>query len=229
VVALGQPHGLLNLARVYLAEGRIEDAAAVLTRAAGEFPDHQPWTRAWLTAEVDRENGHFDQAIATLRALLQSEYSEAQQRGFDFSQDYRARATLGRVLYERSRLARGPARADERTRYLQEARDELLQVLQLDAENLSAHNTLALIYADLGDDQQAAMHRARHSEYKPDDLAVAHAVTLHRTRNPAADHAAEPVAIYDLQRQGAYELAPAGPADAGLTETDHARTTEPRG
>lgn len=31
-------------------------------------------------------------------------------------------------------------------------------------------------------------------------------VTLHRRNNPAADHAAEAVVIYDLQRPGAYGL-----------------------
>jgi hypothetical protein len=39
-----------------------------------------------------------------------------------------------------------------------------------------------------------------HEYYRIDDNAGDRAVTLHRSRNPAADHAAEAVVIYDLQR-----------------------------
>ena len=53
----------------------------------------------------------------------------------------------------------------------------------------------------------AAEHRALHDKYRTDDNAVERAVTLHRSRNPAADHAAEAVAIYDLQRPEALAAA----------------------
>jgi hypothetical protein len=43
-------------------------------------------------------------------------------------------------------------------------------------------------------------------QYRPDDHAVERAVATHRRNNPAADHAAEPVAVYDLQRPQAYGL-----------------------
>jgi hypothetical protein len=38
-----------------------------------------------------------------------------------------------------------------------------------------------------------------HQRYRPDDHAVERAATLHRQRNPAANHAAESVAVYALQ------------------------------
>lgn len=206
VEALGRADGPLNLARVYLKEGRIDDAAAALQRAAEDHPDFRPWTRAWLTASVDRENGHLDQAIDTLRALLATRFTEAAARGFDFSFDYRARNMLGRTLYERARQARGSANAEHRRALLGEARDEFERVLTQDPEDLSAHVNLALVYADIGDTGRASMHRARVEEYRPDDHAVERAVASHRRRHPAADHAADPVAIYDLQRPGAYGL-----------------------
>ncbi len=224
VEALGRPDGMLNLARVYLKEGRVDDAATVLQRAAERFPDFRPWTRAWLTALVDRENGHLDRAAATLRLLLQTRFAEARERGFDFAHDFRARNLLGRTLYENARRERGAARAQRRIALLNEARTEFLEVLVQDPENLTAHFNLGLIYADLGDTARADQHRALVQKYRPDDHAVARAVASHRRRNPAADHAAEPVAIYDLQGPGAYGMAaPARPvggnegatADAG--------------
>ena len=206
VEALGRGDGALNLARVYLKEGRIDEAAAALQRAADQYPDYRPWTRAWLTAQVDRENGHLARAIDTLRALLDTRFDEARQRGFDFSHDYRARNLLGRSLYERARQLRGAAQAVQRRSLLDDARSEFERVLAAEPENLAAHFNLALVFADLGDDAQAARHRALVDTYRPDDHAVERAVTRHRRHNPAADHAAEAVAVYDLQRPGAFGL-----------------------
>jgi len=215
VEALGRPDGPLNLARVYLKEGRVDDAAAALQRAAERYPDFRPWTRAWLTALVDREHGHLDQAIDTLRALLETRFAEARERGFDFARDFRARNMLGRTLYERARQERGAARREHRLALLGEAAAEFTQVLTEDPEDLTAHFNLALIYADLGDPGRAEAHRTLVEKYRPDDHAVERAVALHRRHNPAADHAAEPVAIYDLQRPGAYGLAPRTPYEGG--------------
>ena len=208
VERLGRPDGPLNLARVYLKEGRVEDAVGALRRVAETAPGFRPWTRAWLTARVDRQNGRLDQAIETLEALLETRFREARERGFDFSHDYRARALLGRTLYERARMERGAGRRARREGFLRRAREQLERVLQEDPENLSAHFNLSLVYAELGEARLAARHRALHQRYKPDDQAVEQAVALHRRRNPAADHAAEPGAIYDLQRAGAFGLPP---------------------
>jgi len=206
VEALGRADGPLNLARVYIKEGRVADAAAALQRAAERYPDFRPWTRAWLTALVDRENGHLEQATVALRALLGTRFVEARERGFDFAQDFRARNMLGRTLYELARRERGAARTERRLALLEEARAEFAQVLTQDPENLMAHFNLALIYAGLGEAGHAERHRALAQKYRPDDHAVERAVATHRRRNPAADHAAEPVAVYDLQRPQAYGL-----------------------
>lgn len=206
VEALGRPDGPLNLARVYLKEGRIDDAVAALQRAAERYPGFRPWTRAWLTALVDRENGHMDRAAGTLRTLLATGFGEARARGFDFSRDYRARNLLGRTLYEQARQARGAAQAQRRRALLEAARAEFQRVLSEDPENLSAHFNLALIWADLGETTRAEAHRALLAQYRADDHAVERAVAMHRRSHPAADHAAEPVAVYDLQRPTAYGL-----------------------
>ena len=230
VEALGRGDGPLNLARVYLKEGRIADAVAALQRAAVEYPAFRPWTRAWLTAQVDRENGHLEQASETLRALLDTRFDEARLRGYDFGYDFRARNLLGRTLYERARQARGAAHAAQRTALLQQARVEFEKVLAQEPEDLNAHFNLALVCADLGDDDQAAAQRALVDRYRPDDHAVESAVAQHRRHNPAADHAAEAVAIYDLQRPGAIGLAaPAVPSVGTHNVTATLATGDGRG
>jgi hypothetical protein len=58
-------------------------------------------------------------------------------------------------------------------------------------------------------EHRAAEERALYARYKPDDARDT-TVALHRLRNPAANHAAEAVVIYDLQRDGRY-LTDVGP------------------
>jgi hypothetical protein len=63
-----------------------------------------------------------------------------------------------------------------------------------------------LIYAQLGDEKLAEDHRTLHERYRPDDNARDQAIAIHRAKNPAADHAAQSIVIYNLQRKGAFEL-----------------------
>jgi hypothetical protein len=60
------------------------------------------------------------------------------------------------------------------------------------------------------------LHRELHEMYKPDDNARA-AVALHRQKNPAANHAAQSIVIYDLRRQGAPGLAESPTASDAVT------------
>jgi len=199
VERLGRGDGALNLARVYFKEGRLQEAAAAVGRAAAFEPPHQPWTAAWLGARIDRELGNLDRAIAALEAIADTRFADARARGFDFSYDIRVLNELGRTLYERARQARGAARRTERLALLQRAQEWLQRVLVIDPEDVSAHFNLALVHQELGDSEVARRHRGLHRKYKPDDQAVERAVTLHRSRNPAADHAAAAIVIYDLQ------------------------------
>ena len=204
VEALGRSEGPVNLARVYFKEGRLDDTASALQRA--EAAGAYPWVLAWYSARVDREYGRLDAAIERLEALVETRYELARTRGYDFSRDIRALNLLGRTLFEKSRGQRGEARREARLALLQQAQERFRQVLEIDPEDVNAHYNLALVAEQIGDSESAARHRAAHETYRRDDLAVATAVTRHRSANPAADHAAEPVAIYDLQRPGAYEL-----------------------
>jgi len=64
---------------------------------------------------------------------------------------------------------------------------------------------------ELGDSALAERARTEHARYKLDDNARDFAITAARARYPAANHAAEPIVIYDLQREGRFEASIADP------------------
>nr|VFJ64288.1 MAG: Cytochrome c554 and c-prime [Candidatus Kentron sp. FM]VFJ64993.1 MAG: Cytochrome c554 and c-prime [Candidatus Kentron sp. FM]VFK16269.1 MAG: Cytochrome c554 and c-prime [Candidatus Kentron sp. FM] len=199
VERLGRADGPLNLARVYLKEGRLTEAGEALRRAARHDDPASPWVIEWLTGLVNKQNGQLDDAIDNFIRILDTDFPEARRREFDFSQDYRVRNELGQTLFERAKRERGQARRERRVSFLDRARDQFLHTLELDPENVAAHYNLALIHGQLGDRERAATHRALHMKYKTDDNARERTVALHRQRNPAADHTAESVVIYPLQ------------------------------
>ena len=204
VERIGRADGPLNLARVYLKEGRLTDAATALRRAANRSAP--PWSVTWFTGLVNKQNGFLDEAIENFKAVAETRFQEARQREFDFSKDYRVLNELGQTLFERAKQERGNARRLQRETLLREAEDWFKKTLALEPENVTAHYNLALIYARLAERELASVHRQLHMKYKPDDNAREHAVAVHRLKNPAANHAAEAVVIYDLQRVGAYGL-----------------------
>jgi tetratricopeptide (TPR) repeat protein len=192
--ANGEDSGALNLARVFFKEGQLEPAATALRRASEK--QVPPWTIDWYSALIDRENGHLDAAAGKLEAIINNRFADARQRGFDFSYDIRVLNELGRTLYERSRQLHGTQQRE----LLAQAQGWFEKTLQIDPEDLTAHYNLALVHAQLGNAEKAAVHRALHEKYRPDDHAVEQAVARHRRENPAADHAAAAIAIYDLGR-----------------------------
>jgi tetratricopeptide (TPR) repeat protein len=199
VESLGRPDGPLNLARVLYREGRLDEAADALRRAAAAVPPAPAWTLAWYSALVDRDLGNLDAAIDNLEALAETRFEAARERGFDFGRDYNMLNELGRTLYERSRLERGEARREARIALLNRAKQRLMRALLIDPENAAANYNLSLVCADLDETALADEHRALHEKYRTDDNAVERAVTIHRSREPAANHAAEAIAIYQLQ------------------------------
>jgi tetratricopeptide (TPR) repeat protein len=221
VEALGDGNGTLNLARVYFKEGRLKEAADVLVHASGSEPPVAPWTVAWFSALIDRENGHLEEAKETLEAIIDNRFRSARERGFDFSRDVRVLNELGRVLFEQARQLRGVYLQAERRRLLEESRDWFRRTLEIEPENLAAHFNLAQVYTELGETQQAGTHRALFETYRPDDHAIERAVAKHRSENPPADHAASAIAIYDLNRDGHL------PAAVRLSQSHGDRPTVP--
>ena len=200
VEKLGRPDGPLNLARVYFKEGRLDDAVAALQRASKFDPPAPRWTVAWLGGLVDKQNGFLDKAIAEFRSILYDRYPELDQRGFDFSKDYEVIDELGSTLFERAKTEADSAKRHE---FLAAARDEFEKTLAIDSENVAAHYNLFLIYKELGDAAKSDEHRRLHERFREDNNARDNAIDIARRANPAADHAAQAVVIYDLQRPGA--------------------------
>jgi tetratricopeptide (TPR) repeat protein len=202
VERLNRYDGPLNLARVYLAEGRLDEAAEALNRAATYTdPPPPPWTHAWLTGQVNQQQGNLDEAVQNFRRALEFESPDTIQRGFDFSRDYEVRNQLGQALFDLARQSSRTASAAEHEAYLRQAVAEFEKTLQIDSENAAAHYNLSLLYDQLGDAVQASDHRELHQLFKLDDNAADRAVRLAREKYPAANHAAEALVIYSLHRQ----------------------------
>jgi tetratricopeptide (TPR) repeat protein len=201
VEKLGHSDGPLNLARVYFKEGRLGDAVSALQRAARFDPPAPRWTLAWLNGLVDKQNGYLDKASAQFRSILEERYPELDRRGFDFSKDYEVINELGQTYVEQAKQEHG--HPERYRQFLELAAEQFNHTLALDLENLTAHYNLALIYEALGDQNRATEHRRLHERYRPDDNATDRAISIARRHNKAADHAAQAIVIYPLQRADA--------------------------
>jgi tetratricopeptide (TPR) repeat protein len=201
VESLQDASGPLNLARVYYNEGRLEEAARALRRASNGEPPAPPWTITWFSALIDRENDHLDEAIESFRNIVDTRFQSAREQGFNFSYDIRVLNMLGRTLFERARQERGTSQQARRRDLLEQSRDWFLKTLAIDPEDLTAHYNLEQVYTELGDTGKAEEHHLLSAKYRPDEHAIEQAVAKHRSTNPAANHAAAAIAIYDLNRQ----------------------------
>lgn len=201
VERLGRYDGPLNLGRVYLAEGRLNEASAAVDRTK-EFsePAAPSWTVSWLTGAINRQQGNLDAAEEAFRTALTYDTEETRRRKFDFSKDYVVNNLLGQTLFDQSKRLRGEDRREPREAKIDEALAAFQRTLDLDPENLAAHYNLSLLYRAINNESAADRHRKLHAVYKPDDNARDRAERLAREKYPYADHAAEKVVIYDLNR-----------------------------
>ena len=210
VEQLNRWDGPLNLARVYNSEGRLDDAVRALQRAS-EYDQEQGyprWTWAWLSGVVNRQQGRLEEAVLNLRSALDDDTAEMRRRKFDFSLDYEVRNLLGQTLFDLGEQRSRQGHEDEARALFEDAIAQFRMTLAVDAENVTAHRVLQSLYARMGDDERAAEHQELHERYKPDDNAQGLAVRRAREKYPAANHAAEAVVIYPLQRAGAPGLPP---------------------
>jgi len=223
VEALGRPDGPLNLARLYIAQGTVRDKAIdALARAEAFDPPAPPWSIAWFTGQVNKQNGFLDQAIADYRSVIELDDAESRERGFDFSQDWRVLTELAQTILERAQQERGEARRANREAMTREAVGYLEDALALDSEYMPAHFNLYVAYRLLGDEEKADRHFALYQKYRPDDNATDRAIAIARAADPAADRAADAIVLYDLQRPGAYDLDPnPSPLPAPPASPDH--------
>ncbi len=195
----GKGVGALNLARTYLEEGRLGEAGDALRRVSAHDDPPYPWSLTWFSGLLLFEEGRFESALQAFVALYETRFPEARARGFDFSRDYRLLNRIGLTWLEIARQSDQEARL----RGLNEAADWFHKALVQDPENAAAHYNLSQVYRLLGQIEQSAFHAAEHDRYRIDDNARDRAIAAARRRDRAADHAADPVVIHDLHRDGA--------------------------
>lgn len=204
VETLKRYDGPLNLARVLLREagsGQLDEAVEAVQRASEyKDPPAPPWTLAWLSGELNRQQGFLKEAEENFRQVLEYRTAETVKRKFDFSRDYVVNNLLGQTIFDRALQIRGDRRKAEREQRLLEAVKVFERTLTLDSENVDAHYNLSQLYGYLGNQKLAAEHQRLHAKYKPDDTARGQAVGAARMKYPAANAAAEPLVIYDLNR-----------------------------
>jgi hypothetical protein len=192
--------GPLNLARVYLREGRIDEAVEAVQRAAAATDPKVPeWSLAWFSGLTNREQGRLAEAESNFRSIVDEPTEERKKRGFDFSRDVEVLNTLGRTLFDRSEQSRAAGQHQEQEQFMNESIKQFDRVLAIDSENMNAHYNLGLIYSALGNKELEEKHKKLHLRYKPDDNAQGLAVRLAREKYPAANSAAEALVIYPLQ------------------------------
>ena len=153
VAELGLADGWVNLARIYLKEGRIPDARKALEMASNHPKPAAPWVIAWLSGQIDERNGYLDEAMARYESVLSTRIPD---RKFDFSLDYEVINALGSVTYSRARQEplKSPARLD----FLEKTVEAYRRTIAIDSENVFAHHGLGLACAELatgGDDPTA--------------------------------------------------------------------------
>jgi tetratricopeptide (TPR) repeat protein len=140
-------HGYLNLARVFNAQGRLDEAAYVLNRARTAQPPAPWWTVAWFTGLVNAQNGHLDEAITNFEQILDPA-RQPRSRSFDFTLDYVVIDELGKTFFLRSQLEHDGL--GRRVYYLGKAVEQFEKTLTIDPEDLMAHYWLAQCYPRIG-------------------------------------------------------------------------------
>ena len=199
VERLGRPEGPLNLARVYHKEGRLDEAARRSARARPPAPRPGPWLadRPGEQGERPPRRGH-----RQLQAALDATSPELRARGFDFSRDYEVLNELGQTLFERAKQERGPARAEAARGAAAAGRGAFDRTLAIDTENVD--RALRARPDPRRARRSGARRRAprgRTCATRPTSSRATASSPSTALRNPAANHAAQSIVIYDLQRR----------------------------
>ena len=152
---------------------------------------------SWLAGAINAQQGHLDEAIKNFEAVLTTKVPE---RKFDFSRDYTVNNELGQAQFQRGQQFRGDEKKTEREQWFGAAVATYKKTLALDSENVAAHYNLEQLYRQLGDEKLADQHGRLHMKYKGDDSIQGVVIGKARAKYPAADHAAEAIVLYPLDR-----------------------------
>lgn len=144
-------NGYVNLSRVFIDRGRLDEAAQVLNKAQEVHPDGPWWSLSWFRGLVHAENASsardLDTAIADFERIIEPAH-QPRERKFDFSADYVVLNMLARTLFKRA-LAEGD-NDPVQDQFLLASIRRYQQALALDGENLDAHFGLSQALRSLG-------------------------------------------------------------------------------
>lgn len=146
-------HGYLNLARVHYAYGgteRLDQARDALTKAMQCDPPAPWWTVAWFNGLINMQNVNFDAAIKQFQTILDPR-QQPTHRNFDFTKDFVVRNQLGQAYFMRAQQEEG-VDDERRDHFLRLAAEQFEKTLELDAEDVTAHEFLGKVFARLGAD-----------------------------------------------------------------------------
>src|SRR5262245_65191441 len=140
------PHGHINLARIYIDDGRLDDAAAELEKARQFEPQKFWWKLAWFAALVNSETGKdLDAAIADLRKIVDPENRDpAASR--DFTRDIVVLNTLASIQFKKASGESGEAQV----KLLEEVIETAERAQSIDQEDPVSHDRLWRCYTLLG-------------------------------------------------------------------------------
>ena len=158
------------------------------------------WTVAWLNGLVNKQNGYLDKAITEFRSILEDRYPE-----LDRAASISARITRSSTNWARpSSNGQAGARRQAGGAFLEQAASPVREDPRSSTPRTSPPTTTSRSSTPSSATPTLAEHHRRlHERYRPDDNARDRAVAIARRQNPAADHAAQAIVIYPLQRPGA--------------------------
>jgi tetratricopeptide (TPR) repeat protein len=196
VAEMGRAEGWINLTRAYIQQGRLIEASEALNKASQNKEFRYTWQLAYFAGVIDLQNGFIEKALDNFTRVYHSEFQNAQEANFDFSKDYKFVTLYAQTAFQRSKMLQG----NEQLKYQQKSLKLYNEVLGMDPEWVDAHFGLTQVYAALGDVESSKKHKSLHEKYKQDDNSRDTVIAIARSKNKAADHAAENIAIYQLDK-----------------------------
>jgi tetratricopeptide (TPR) repeat protein len=140
------PHGHINLARIYIDDGRLDAAAEELEKAKQYHPEKFWWKLAWFGALVNSETGKdLDAAIADLKKIVDPANRDPDAKR-DFTLDIVVLDKLASLQFKKAMDETGEAQAA----LLRESIETAERAQAIDSEDASSHFRLEKCYTLLG-------------------------------------------------------------------------------